>query len=124
MKLDKMRTSDKVIARQLKDPHVRAEWDRTEDEKHQTLYTLRISDGTDAATAVLDGQYLTVATRNAYDPNVGDTTFIEALSFDDTYQIEGKVSKRPRKLGFHAGLPPAFVKSGAMCRLGSSAGGR
>ena len=29
MKLDKMRTSDKVIARQLKDPHVRAEWDRT-----------------------------------------------------------------------------------------------
>ena len=29
MKLDKMRSSDKVIARQLKDPHVRAEWDRT-----------------------------------------------------------------------------------------------
>jgi ribosome-binding protein aMBF1 (putative translation factor) len=29
VKLDKMRTSDKVIARQLKDPHVRAEWDRT-----------------------------------------------------------------------------------------------
>jgi ribosome-binding protein aMBF1 (putative translation factor) len=24
-----VRTSDKVIARQLKDPHVRAEWDRT-----------------------------------------------------------------------------------------------
>jgi ribosome-binding protein aMBF1 (putative translation factor) len=29
VKLDKLRTSDKVIARQLKDPHGRAEWDRT-----------------------------------------------------------------------------------------------
>jgi ribosome-binding protein aMBF1 (putative translation factor) len=29
VKLDKMRSSDKVIAHQLKDPHVRAEWDRT-----------------------------------------------------------------------------------------------
>jgi DNA-binding XRE family transcriptional regulator len=29
VKLDKMRTSDKVIARQVRDPRVRAEWDRT-----------------------------------------------------------------------------------------------
>ena len=29
MKLQKMRGSDKVIARQLKDPHFRAEWERT-----------------------------------------------------------------------------------------------
>lgn len=29
MNLEKMRASDKVIARRLKDPHVRAEWDRT-----------------------------------------------------------------------------------------------
>ncbi len=29
MRLDKMRTGDKVIARQLKNPRVRAQWDRT-----------------------------------------------------------------------------------------------
>src|SRR5258708_7534951 len=33
--------------------HVKAVWDRIEDEKHRTLCTLHISDGMDAATAAL-----------------------------------------------------------------------
>jgi hypothetical protein len=33
---------------------VRAEWDRSEDEKGQPLYALRISDGTDVATRKFD----------------------------------------------------------------------
>ncbi len=59
-----------------------------------------------AATAVLDGQYLTVSTSKAYDPNAGDTTFVDALSFDDSYNIRDKVAKRPRRLGAHTRLLP------------------
>jgi hypothetical protein len=38
---------------------IRAEWDQTEDEKHQPRYTLRISDPKVSATASLDLEELT-----------------------------------------------------------------
>jgi hypothetical protein len=75
-----------------------------------------------AATAALDGQYLTVSTRFSSGVDAGETTFIDTLFFDDTFTVRGKIAKRPRKLGLHAELLPAGVKSGAMCRIGSSAG--
>ncbi len=75
-----------------------------------------------AATAVLDGGYLTTLSPSSTTPDAGDTTFIDSLLFDDLYTLNRGLKKPSRKLGVHAGRLSFGAGSEAVCRVVGLAG--